>query len=154
MPCGPLVHRAPAMGIILRYMRRDVHPAKFAYQFLRVVILVSSQRHSLSHRDRFGHQHRRFPLRSSMGLGHKGLYQQTVAVLHQYMSQACVRCEPNRRSATAETETTAPALSMGALPPSTISQTAATSLSGSHPPSCGRAAMDDRLVLASPEKRS
>src|SRR5579864_3636426 len=48
MPCGPLVHRAPAIGIVLRYMRRDVHPAKFTYEFLGVIILVSSLPSSLA----------------------------------------------------------------------------------------------------------
>ncbi len=61
MPGSPLVHRAPAIGIVLRYMRRDVHPTKFAYEFLSVIILVSTHRHALSRRDGFGHQHRRIP---------------------------------------------------------------------------------------------
>ena len=37
--------------------------------------------------DRLRHEHRRFPLRSSIRLGQKRLYQKSVAVLHQYMAQ-------------------------------------------------------------------
>jgi hypothetical protein len=43
---------------------------------------------------------------------------------------------------------------MAAPRPSTISQTAATSLSESHLPSCGSVATDDPPGLASLEKRS
>ncbi len=92
MPRGPLIHRAPAVRIVLRHMRGDVHPTEFSDQFLRVIVLVSSQRHALSRRDGFGHQHRRIPLRSAMGLGQKGLRQKPVAVLHQYMSQVAELC--------------------------------------------------------------
>ena len=34
MPCGPLVYRAPPIGRVLRYMRRDVHPAQFSLRIL------------------------------------------------------------------------------------------------------------------------
>src|SRR6202453_41651 len=87
MPCGPLVHRAPTVGIVLCHMGSNVHPAEFSHEFLRVVVLVSSQGHPLSPRNGLRHEHRRFPLRSSIRLGQKGLRQKSVAVLHQYMSQ-------------------------------------------------------------------
>src|SRR5271169_120634 len=86
MPCGPLVYRAPPIGRVLRHVWGDVHPAQFSHEFSGVVILVSSQRHSLSRRDGFRHQQRSIPLRSSVRLGQKGLDQKPVAVLHHYMS--------------------------------------------------------------------
>src|SRR5258708_12668323 len=86
MPRGSLVHRAPAVGRVLRHMRSDVHPPKFSYEFPRVVVLVPTQRHALSWWDRFRHEHRSIPLRSSRRLGQKGLHQKPVAILHQYMS--------------------------------------------------------------------
>src|SRR6266850_2338681 len=50
MPRGPLIHRTPAIGRVLRHVRRDVHPAEFPYEFLRVVGLVPSHGHALSRR--------------------------------------------------------------------------------------------------------
>src|SRR5260370_8037053 len=85
MPRGPLIHRTPAIGRVLRHVRRDVHPAEFPYEFLRVVGLVPSHGHSLSRRQAFGHQQRRIPLRSAVGLRQKRLQQESVAVFHQYM---------------------------------------------------------------------
>ncbi len=41
VPRGPLIHHAPAVRIVLRHVRGDVHPTKFSYQFLLVVILLS-----------------------------------------------------------------------------------------------------------------
>src|SRR6266446_7409044 len=92
MPRGSLVHRASALGRVLRHMRSDVHPPQFSYEFPRVVVLVSSQRHALSWGDRFRHEHGSIPLRSAIGLGQKGLHQKPVAVLHQYMSQVAELC--------------------------------------------------------------
>src|SRR5260370_11684342 len=86
MPRGSLVHRAPAVGRVLRHMRGDIHPAQFSYEFLRVVALVPSQRHAFPGWEGFGHEHRSIPLRSSRRLGQKGLHQKPVAILHQYMS--------------------------------------------------------------------
>src|SRR5258707_9040490 len=86
MPRGSLVHRAPAVGRVLRHMRSDVHPPKFSYEFPRVVVLVSSQRDALSSGVRFRHEHGSIPLRSARRLGQKGLHQKPVAVFHQYMS--------------------------------------------------------------------
>src|SRR5258706_3195471 len=86
MPRGPLIHRTPAIGRVLRHLRRDVHPAEFPYEFLRVVGLVPSHGHSLSRRQAFGNQQRRIPLRSAVGLRQKRLQQESVAVFHQYMS--------------------------------------------------------------------
>src|SRR5258708_3044720 len=86
MPRGSLVHRAPAVGRVLRHMRTHVHPPKFSYEFPRVVVLVPTQRPALSWWDRFRHEHRSIPLRSSRRLGQKGLHQKPVAILHQYMS--------------------------------------------------------------------
>src|SRR5450755_3009671 len=87
MSRGPLIHRAPAVRIVLRHMWSNVHPAKFSYEFLRVVVFVCSQGHPLSAGEGLGHEHRCISLRSSISLGQKSLHQKPVAVLHQYMSQ-------------------------------------------------------------------
>ena len=71
MPRGPLIHRAPAPGIVLRHVRGNVHPAEFSYEFLRVVVPIPSQRHSLSRRNGFRHEQRGTPFRYSIRLGQK-----------------------------------------------------------------------------------
>src|SRR6202522_729481 len=97
MPCGPLVYRAPAIARVLRHVRGDVHPAQFSYEFSRVVILVSSQRHSLSRRKGLGHQQRSLSLRSSVRLRQKRRQQESVAVFHQYMPHITqLRLAPSR----------------------------------------------------------
>src|SRR5260370_17169957 len=65
MPRGSLVHRAPAVGRVLRHMRSDVHPPKFSYEFPRLVVLVPTQRHALSCWHTFPHQHPTIPPTSS-----------------------------------------------------------------------------------------
>ena len=87
MPRGPLIHRAPALGIVLRHVRGNVHPAEFSYEFLRVVVPIPSQLHSLSRRNGFRHEQRSTPFRSSIRLGQNRLHQKPVAIFHQYMSQ-------------------------------------------------------------------
>src|SRR5450755_701036 len=67
---------------------------------------------------------------------------------------AFAHCVPNRRSATAAISTAALVQSMGAPRRSTASETSATSLSESHPLSCGSVVADDLLVRASPGKCS
>src|SRR5580700_4913422 len=87
MSRGPLVHRAPAVRIVLRHMWGNVHPAESSYESLRVVVFVSSQGEPLSAGDGLGHEHRCISLRSSISLGQKSLHQKPVTILHQYMSQ-------------------------------------------------------------------
>lgn len=38
MPCGPLIHGAPAALVVLRHMRGDVHPAEFFHEFLELYV--------------------------------------------------------------------------------------------------------------------
>src|ERR1700726_1270647 len=87
MSGGPLIHRAPTVRIVLRHMWSNVHPTEFSYEFLRVVVFVSSQGHPLSAGEGLGHQHRCISLRSAIGLSQKSLHQKAVTVFHQYMSQ-------------------------------------------------------------------
>src|SRR5712692_6490360 len=87
MSRGPLIDRTRAVRIVLRHMWSDVHPAKLSDQFLRVVVLVPSQRHAFSAGEGLRHEHRSISFRSAIGLGQKSLHQKPVAVLHQYMSQ-------------------------------------------------------------------
>jgi len=75
VPRGPLIHRAPAVRIVLCHMRGAVHSTKFSDQFLRVVILVSSQSHALLAWDCLHHQHRSISFHSAISLGQKRLYQ-------------------------------------------------------------------------------
>src|SRR6266404_1239183 len=87
VPCGPLIHSAPAVRVVLRQVRSDIHPTKLSDQLPRVVVLVPSQRHPFSAGEGLRHEHRSISFRSSIGLDQKSLHQKPVAVLHQYMSQ-------------------------------------------------------------------
>src|ERR1700732_3558684 len=68
MPRVPLVHRAPAVRIVLRHMRGNLHPAEFSHEFLRVVVFVSSQGDPLSAGNGLGHEHCCLSLRCSICL--------------------------------------------------------------------------------------
>src|SRR5713101_552367 len=82
---------------------------------------------------------------------HKPPEQQVVLQLFDQHSFTTHRIE---ESATTENATTAPARSTDVPHWNTTWQTAATSLSESHPPACGWAAVDDPLELASLERCS
>src|SRR5207302_198798 len=66
MPGGPSVDRTATVRVVLRHMRRDLHPSEFPHELLRVIVLIPAQGHALHARHLLCHQQ---PCISPLALG-------------------------------------------------------------------------------------
>ena len=84
VPRGTRINRTPTWPFqILRHVRRDLHVSALRHEICRVIGLVAAHGHLPCSRNLFQHDQRGIALRRSVGLEHLGVYDQTVAVLHQ-----------------------------------------------------------------------
>src|SRR5205807_2507640 len=56
MPGGPSVDRTGPVRVVLRHMRRDVHPSEFPHELLHVIVLIPAQGHLLDARNLLRHE--------------------------------------------------------------------------------------------------
>src|SRR2546422_4683070 len=87
MPGGPSVDRTGTVRVVLRHMRRDVHPSEFPHELLRVIVLVPAQGHLLDARNLLRQEQPCISFRSAVGLRQHRLDQQSVAILDQDVAQ-------------------------------------------------------------------
>src|ERR1022692_1592958 len=87
MPCRALIDCAPAVAVVLRYVRRHAQIAHIGHELLHVVSFVASHRHTPSTLPFFDHLQRRLALRRSRRFRHPRPDHQPVAILRQHVPQ-------------------------------------------------------------------
>src|SRR3989441_9686370 len=68
MPGSPSVDRTGPVRVVLRHMRRDVHPSEFPHELLRVIVLVPAQGHVLDTWNLLRQEQPCISFRSAVGL--------------------------------------------------------------------------------------
>src|SRR5258708_8718199 len=87
MPRRPSVNSRLAVGIVLGHVRRHLQLAHIIHELFRVIVLVSTQRHSPVPADLLSESHPRFPFGRPRRLRHAGKDRKPIPILHQDMAR-------------------------------------------------------------------